>query len=329
MSRANLHCILFVAWLGLAAGGGRAAEADERPQPRLFCAEPEYSFGAAANTREIVHDFTLGNTGAAPLIIRQVKIPCGCMLVRLTDDHLEPGEEAVISARFPLKGLSGRQRKRIVLLSNDPGRPHLELLLVGEAVAEVDVRPSRLFWGNLQEDAAAEQLVKVRFHEGAKYHLAGAQVSSAWFAVESSGAGDAEAWVRVRTVPPLRRGAFEETLTILTDHPRFGKLGVPMSGRVVGALYVIPEELALAPSNQPLARSLMVYSSRQQGFKVLRVQAPDPGIEVRIRKSVFSGCRVELKNIIPGPALDGKSVVIFTDDPTLPELKVPLRLIRP
>lgn len=321
--------LFLIAGLWVAAGFGWAADDNDLPAPRLVCPEPEYSFGAAANTREIIHDFIIRNEGAAPLLIRQVKIPCGCMLVRLTDKKIDPGEQTSVCARFPLKGLSGGQRKRIIVLSNDPLRPSLELILTGEAVTELDVRPRRLFWGNLLEDAAVERTLEVRFRDNANCHLLGARSASARFAVETSEEDEPAAWVKVRTVPPLRRGGFEENLTILTDHPRYPAVEVPMTGRVVGELYVIPEELVLAPSNQPLARALMVYSAGKQNFKVLRVQAPAPGIEVKTRESVFGGCRVELKNLVPDPALDGKSIVITTDYSPLPELAVPLRIREP
>jgi len=59
------------------------------------------------------------------------------------------------------------------------------------------------------------------------------------------------------------------------------------------------------------------------------VDPPATNIQVKIRRSMFSGYRVELKNIIPDPALDGKSIVITTDYAPLKELAVPLRIRDP
>ena len=66
----------------------RAANLDGRPVPKLVCPEPEYSFGSLVNTQEVVHEFVIRNEGDASLIINQVKMPCGCMLLRLMNVYL-------------------------------------------------------------------------------------------------------------------------------------------------------------------------------------------------------------------------------------------------
>lgn len=325
--RANLVGAVVILLL---AGAARAADADGRPAPRLVCPEPEYAFGTLVNTQEVVHEFAIRNEGDGILKILQVKMPCGCMLLRLMDDRLDPGEQTILRARLPLKGLSGVQRKRIVLVSNDPAQPRTTLRLTGEALAELDLRPRRIFWGNLREDAADEATVEVRFREGEHYRVLGARSSSPLFVADAETAdGKATGRIKVRTVPPLSRGGFEETLTVLTDHPRFGATMIPMSGRVIGEIYTVPDEIVLAPSNRPVDRTIMVYSAGKRKFSVLRADPPATNIEAAIRSSLFSGWRVELKNIIPDPALDGKRVVITTDYAPAPELAVPLRIREP
>ncbi len=316
--------------LVIAAGAGWAADPDGRPVPRLVCPEPAYSFGSLINTQEVVHEFVIRNGGDASLKINKVRMSCGCMLLRLMNDNIEPGAQTILRARFSLRGLSGAQRKRILLLSNDPLRPRVTLQLTGEAIAELEIRPRQLFWGNLREDATEEKTIKVRFHKGEDYHLMGARSSSALFAAElEAGEGEPTGRIKVRALPPLPSGSFQVNLTILTDHPRFGTVTIPMSGRVIGDLYAIPDEIVLAPSNQPVARAIMIYASRKQKFSVLRVDAPSTNIQVKIRSRMFSGYRVELKNIVPDPALDGKRIVITTDYAPLKELVVPLRIRQP
>lgn len=322
--------LLLAGWAGTGISPGLAQDADRRPAPRLVCPEPEYAFGVATNTRDIIHDFVIRNDGDAPLKIAKVKLPCGCMLLRLMDDSLDPGEETVLRARFPLQGLSGPQRKHIVLLTNDPHSPMTTLLLTGEAIAELDIRPRQLFWGNLREDAAVEKTVEVRFHDDEDYHVVGVEAPSPLFAAEVETIdGKPANRIKVRTMPPLARGSFQGALMILTDHPRFATLAVPMSGRVIGDLYAIPGEIVLAPASQPVTRTLMIYSSRKQKFSVLGVKTPATNIEVKVKSSLFSGRRVELRNIVPDKALDGQGIVIMTDYAPMKELTVPLRVRNP
>lgn len=329
-TRCGIVILLLAGFAGYGISPGLTQDADRRPAPKLVCPEPEYSFGMVTNTRDIIHDFVIRNDGDAPLKIAQVKLPCGCMLLRLMDDNVQPGKETVLRARFPLKGLSGPQRKRIVLLSNDPVRPRMTLLLTGEAIAELDIRPRQLFWGNLREDAAVEKTVNVRFHDDQDFHVVGVEASSPLFAAEVSSNAEAPSGrVKVRTVPPLPRGIFRGSLKILTDHPRFNTLVIPMSGRVIGELYTIPDEIVLAPAKQPVSRALMVYSSQKQKFSVLQVKPPITNIEVKVKSSLFSGYRVELRNIVPNVALNGQCVVITTDYAPMKELSVPLRVRQP
>lgn len=322
-------CSALTVLLIFAAGVAGAGEDGGRPAPKLVCLEPEYAFGALVNTQEVVHEFVIRNEGDGLLEIRQVRLPCGCMLLRLMDDRVEPGGQTVLRARFPLKGLSGAQRKRILLITNDPAQPRATLQLAGEAVAELEARPRQIFWGNLREDAADEKVIEVRFGAGRNFRLLGVSSASARFTAELETAdGASTGRIRVRTAPPLPRGAFRDVLTARTDHPRFPTLAIPMSGRVVGDLYTIPDEILLVPTSAPVARAIMVYASRKQKFSVLRVDPPATNIETRIRPSLFSGCRVELKNLVADPALDGRVVRITTDYAPAGVLEVPLR-IRP
>jgi hypothetical protein len=297
--------------------------------PKLACPEPEFSFGALTNTREVIHEFVIRNEGDAPLEIYRVKLPCGCMLLRLLDNKLEPGEQTILRARFPLKDLSGSLRKRIILFTNDPFRPQFTLWLTGEAIAEIELRPRELFWGNLLADAKDGKTVEIRFQAGEKYRVTGVRSSTPLFAAEVEPAPPPLSRIKVSPIPPLARGSFQGSLTIQTDHPRFATLTVPLSGRVVDEIYAIPEELVLAPTNQPVARAIMVYAGQKQKFSVLKVAVPATNIEVKIRTSLFSGCRVELKNILIDPALDGQAVVITTDYAPLKEIRVPLRIRAP
>jgi len=103
-----------------------------------------------------------------------------------------------------------------------------------------------------------------------------------------------------------------------------------MQGRVVGDIYAVPDELWLVgAATQSVSRLLMVQSSRRQGFNILKVTPPLTNMAVRVRSALIRGYRVELRNIFPDPALDGKSLVITTDCETMPELIVPFRIGAP
>jgi len=302
-----------------------------RDRPRLICDEPEYCFGTLSNTNDVPHTFVLANEGAAPLAIYRVQSDCGCTRVRLEDKLIHPGEQTTVQARLILKGRSGHQHKRVTIESNDPDQPRLTLSLIGEAVAEVEVKPDRIYWGNLRSDASEVKTVDIRFDESAPGQITGAGVISPAFAVDFETNKSGLAYrILIRPVPPLVFGRFATNVWITTDSPRYPQLTVPMQGRVVGDIYTVPDELWLASdTNQPVSRLLMVQSSRKQNFKIVRVDPPLTDMEVTIRSTLFKGYRIELRNLRPLPELNGRTLTIITDCATSPKLTVPFRIGEP
>ncbi|MBU4366849.1 MAG: DUF1573 domain-containing protein, partial [Verrucomicrobia bacterium] len=258
----------------------------------------------------------------------RVQSDCGCTRVRLKDKIIHPGEQTTVQVRLILKGRAGGQHKRVTIESNDPDQPRLTLSLIGEAVAEVAVKPDRIFWGNLRSDAAEVKTVDIRFGDSAPVHITGVGVISSAFAVDLETNKPGLAYrIRIRPVPPLVLGRFATNVWITTDSPRYPQLTVPMQGRVVGDIYTVPDELWLASdTTQSVSRLLMVQSSLRRPFRILKAEPPLTNMEVRVRSTPIRGYRIELRNIFPDPTLDGKHLVITTDCETMSTLRVPFRL---
>ncbi|MFA5043792.1 MAG: DUF1573 domain-containing protein [Kiritimatiellia bacterium] len=308
-----------------------SAAAPARDLPRLICDEPEYWFGALSNTNAVPHTFMLANEGAAPLVIYRVQTDCGCARVRLENRIIHPGEQIAVQVRLILKGRSGAQHKRVTIESNDPGQPRLTLSLIGGAVAEVAVKPDRIYWGNLRSDAAEVKTVSIEFDDSAPGHVTGAGALLPAFAVDLETNKPGRAYrLRIRPVLPLILGRFATEVWIATDAPRYPRLTVSMQGRVVGDIYTVPDEIRLAgDTNQPVSRLLLVQSSRKQNFKVVRVDPPFPDMDVTVHATLFKGTRIELRNLRSRPELDGRALTIVTDCAAMPELTVPFRIGEP
>jgi len=305
--------------------------ATARDLPRLICDEPEYCFGTLSNTNDVPHTFVLANEGAAPLVIYRVQSDCGCARVRLEDNIIHPGEQIAVETRLILKGRSGAQHKRVTIESNDPDQPRLTLSLIGEALAELAVKPDRIYWGNLRSDAEDVKTVEIEFEASAPGHVTGAGVNSPAFAVDLATNKSGRTYqIMIRPVPPLIYGRFTTDVWIATDAPRYPRLTVPMQGRVVGDIYAVPDELWLdSAATQAVSRLILVQSSRKQNFKIVRVDPPLTGMDVTVRSTLFRGSRIELRNLRPRPELNGRSLSIVTDCATSPKLTVPFRIGQP
>ncbi|MDO9541466.1 MAG: DUF1573 domain-containing protein [Kiritimatiellia bacterium] len=313
--------------------------ADAKPPrlaPNIVCNETEFFFGSAPNTETISHDFIILNEGESPLHVSAVRADCGCVAARLGNNTLAPGKSAALKVKFDLKGRSGKQIRRIIVESNDQAQPRLVLVLIGEAIAPLEIVPDQLYWGNIHLNASVEKSCEIRFADGDESYINSIASSNPAFVAELLTVKPRRVYkVIVRSIPPLCPGSFQSTLRLPTDHPRFKTLEIPMQGRIVDDIYAIPEEIIIASPEKnknecKISRALLVYSGLKKKFKILRVELPAPEMKSNIRSLAAGvGWRIDLRNIIPSRILDGASILIFTDSEAIPTLKVPIRVADP
>jgi len=309
--------------VALAAGPAQA-------QPRLVCAEPTFLFRPQANTGSVSHVFRLANAGTEPLMIGRVRSDCGCLLARLDRARLAPGEAAVLEARFSLRGRSGLQHKRITLESNDPVRPQWVLSLIGEAVAEAQLEPARLFWGNVPCHARATRQAVLRFDARTPASVRSARVEAPGFEVSwRTNRPGCEYRFEIRTMPPLAPGRVDTRLVIESDHARQAVITAPLSGRVVGEVYAVPDELRISPGAAPSARLMRIQAADGRPFAIRGVDVPRTNITVEVKPALGGGYRLTLRGIPGDPALEGGILAIQTDREALPVLSVPFRVAPP
>ncbi len=297
--------------------------------PRMICETPEFDFGQAAGDAVIEHVFELRNTGDAQLLIKAIRPDCGCTSIKADNLEAPPGGIVQIHVRLSLKGLTGRVRKRLIVESNDPLKPLFTLTLTGTAVPGVELRPERISLGAVTIDSNDIIGVDINFRTNRPIHILYADVTSPFFSarIEKPLPGFQHR-VSVRAIPPLQPGLIQTALVILTDHPEFPRLEVPIIGRAVASLYVTPEEIVFEPSSEKLeyARLLVVRSLSGSSFEITDVQTPQKN--ARARKQAIRGgaYRIDLR-FQPTLELDGQSLTIFTDCPKVPELIVPFRVL--
>lgn len=80
--------------------------------------EDSYNFGTIKLGEIVEHEFTLTNTGEAPLIISNVHASCGCTTPDYSKTPIAPGEKGMIKVRFDSNGQMGNQHKIITVTSN-------------------------------------------------------------------------------------------------------------------------------------------------------------------------------------------------------------------
>lgn len=299
--------------------------------PRLVCDAPEYRFGQADSGRVIEHTFVVRNTGDADLKIAAIRPDCGCTAVRAGDLTVPPGGSTTVQTRLSLKGFKGPLRKRLIVESNDPTMPLFTLSMAGDVVTGVEIRPERIALGAITLDSNDVHDLDILFRTNRPVHILHLDVTSPFFeARQAVPAPGFQHRITIHALPPFRPGLIQATVVILTDHPEYPRIEVPIVGRAVADIYATPEEIVVnADAQSPeLARLVMVRSIRGQSFRVIRVDPPLPDMRVRIQALRGNAHRIELR-FRPDPVLDGRSLMIVTDYPGVPPLDVPFRVEYP
>jgi hypothetical protein len=109
--------------------------------------EPEsFDFGNALPDKTLRKEFTIRNFGDAALLIESVSTTCGCTAALPEARRIEPGGATPLRVTFETRRYSGRVERRVLVRSNDPKTPLVELRVrakVGEGTARKQTREER------------------------------------------------------------------------------------------------------------------------------------------------------------------------------------------
>ena len=119
-----------------APGKGAAVAA-----PKIEVIPETKEAGTVAKGQMIESVFVVKNNGAADLVISDARPGCGCTVASF-DKIIKPGGEGKVLSSVDTKNFSGPITKSILLVSNDPDRPQLNLFIKATVKPFVDVLPT-------------------------------------------------------------------------------------------------------------------------------------------------------------------------------------------
>jgi hypothetical protein len=104
-----------------------AAGEDEKPAPRIRVEPESFDFGSALPDKTLRKEFTIRNFGDAALLIESVATTCGCTAALPDERRIEPGGRTPLRVTFETRRYSGKVERRVLVRSNDPKTPLLEV----------------------------------------------------------------------------------------------------------------------------------------------------------------------------------------------------------
>jgi hypothetical protein len=121
----------------LAAVLGADAPAPPPAAPRIVVEPTSFDFGAVKAARVVQKEFLVRNHGRALLLIESVTSSCGCTAALTESKTVKPGGSTPLRVTLTAPAEQGRLLKSVLIKSNDPARPSVEVkveaLVVGRS----------------------------------------------------------------------------------------------------------------------------------------------------------------------------------------------------
>jgi hypothetical protein len=324
----------------------------EGPPPKLEVVGPKHhEFGALPAQTTGSHTWEVKNTGEGPLEVWLEDTTCSCTVATLKNAAGEPkktvtvppGRSTPIEVTWIAKVWSPRFGQTATLGTNDPDNPKVMLTVLGKILAPVEVRPSEsIALPEIPADEGHETTVKVVSPDRPDLKLTRVASSRPGLIVararpmtsaELEGLKVKSGYLlTVEVKPGLPPGRIAEEVLVETDHPNRPSLKIPISGRAVGPISVIPERLRMpsvasqAGASQDLA--LVVRGGRETHFEVA---SKPQKLQVAIAREDRTGAKGKYRltvTVPPGmsPGLVDEPIVLKTDYPNAREVKIPVTI---
>jgi hypothetical protein len=290
------------------------------------------------------------NKGEGDLEIFLVASNCMCTVGKLkegTKDLVKPGGSTEIEVEWKTKDQKGDFAKNVTIGTNDPSRPEFRLNIHGRVHSPVVVLPEpeneTIRLGDLSNEiphtvplavfAPDRPEMKLTSVLTSKPDLIAAKVipMAAKELAQIKLKGGYRVELQLKAGMP--QGDIREELIIETDNPDKPKLQYNLLGAAVGPINVMPYKLQIVAVNGKEGASgqvtLLVREGRPTRFTVERKPAKvNVSIVANETQSLKGRYRLTV-TVPPGtsPGLIDDEVVLKTDHPKVPEVKIPVNIV--
>ena len=318
-----------------------AQKAPEGPQPVIDMVEKIKDFGTVPKGDKIRATFDVRNTGKAPLEITQVRPTCGCTVASF-DRTIPPGGTGKIAAEVDTTGFSGPISKAVLVFSNDPATPQVNLVIKADVRAFIEVlpRPLIIFRNVLQGEPASERLVLLSA-DGSDFKVESAEASGGTYQLVYKELGEKERipdrkgsqWELTVTVPAnAPEGMLNQKIVVKTTAAKAPEVTINVTGAVRPVVQVIPPQVnfGTVAGDALVGQNFLVVNNRQGvELQLSEVKVDNPNFATEVIP-LQAGQRyqvaVSMKAGVPKGAQKA-TVKISTSDPLRKLIEVPIQAV--
>jgi len=316
-----------------AAAPGKAVAA-----PKIDVTQETRDMGTIAKGQVIEADFVIKNTGGSDLVISDARPSCGCT-VSSFDKVIKPGAEGKVHTSVDTKSFSGPISKSVLVVSNDPDRPQLNLFVKAMVKPFVDVAPQQYVrFSVVKGDAASQDVVLISEEKGFKPTVA--ETAQPYVKAEVSPAGDKDKIagrpgeqykLNVSVLPDAPEGLLNAPVRITTGVQQQPTLEIPVSGIVRPRVSVSPITVNFGnftAGKDAITRNIIVTNNKPAiPVKVTRAEVSIPGFQTDVvptQEGVSYTVVVKAGDKIKKGAIDG-IVKLYTTDKEKAVIELPLK----
>ncbi len=213
--------------------------------------EPHYDFGTMQRGTAKSHNFTITNSGDAPLKLKAGTTSCKCTLSEVSESAIAPGESTQVKVQWTAKADNGPFRQTANIMTNDPLQSTVELTVDGKIMSASGVEPSDLMFDKipvgeskstqtfvmamLQDDLTVTDPVLSDPTTRDRFDVKIEPVDTKDLPNKNARRGFK---VTVTALPGLPAGRVMQWLSLRTNLQDAEKLEIPIMGQVVGDISV-------------------------------------------------------------------------------------------
>jgi len=306
---------------------------------KIALSQESWNFGEVWHPEGAALTLIVRNEGNAELRISDVRATCGCTLVEAGRKLIPPGESTEVKVRFNSEGKQDHIESKVIIESNDPVRPTVEMPIEGVVRRAVKRTPlGGLVIRTLDGSPGQAGSVRLENQMPAPMRLKLVSTNFPALDVEVREVTDGLAYdVIARTKRELQPGeVLRGTLVFSTGLEKEAKLSLSARVEVLNRVQTVPPLIYLDPrtGGTTSERTVTVQYYGTGAFKVTAAESSHPDVTIKLSPTEPPSSGVEKfvpritaivrakVSLPPASALppDGALITFTTSDPDFPKV---------
>jgi hypothetical protein len=306
--------------------------------PKIEISQETRDMGTVPKGQVIETDFIIRNSGGSDLVITDARPSCGCT-VSSFDKLIKPGAEGKVHTSVDTKSFTGPISKSVLVVSNDPERPQMNLFVKALVKPFVDVAPQAYVrFSVVKGDAASQDVILISEEKGFKPTVA--ETAQPYVKAEVSPAGDKDKIagrpgeqykLAIAVTSDAPEGLLNAPIRVNTGVSQQPTLEVPVSGIVRPRVSIAPITVNFGnftPGKDSITRNIVVTNNKPgTPIKVTRAEVSVAGFVTDVvptQEGVSYTVVVKASEKVKKGVVEGK-ITLYTSDKEKAVIEIPLK----